>query len=91
MSFLGKLGGGLARIGAMAGAALKPIASVARPVAGAVSALANTFLPSGVANAVGGVANKVADFVTSGKAEQLAAKVGAAGMALSGVRAMAGM
>ena len=88
MSFLGRLGSGISRIGALAGAALKPLGSVAKPVASAVGALANTFLPANVANVVGGVANKVADFVSSGRAEQIASKIGAAGMALSGVRSL---
>jgi hypothetical protein len=88
MSFLGRLGSGISRIGALAGAALKPLGAIAKPVAGAVGAVANAFLPSGVANVIGNVANKAADFVSSGRAEQIASKIGAAGMALSGVRSL---
>lgn len=90
MSFLGKLGRGLARFGSLAGAALKPISNIVSPIAGAVSAAANTFLPPSVAGVVSGVANKVADFVQSGKAADIAGKIGQAGMALAG-GAMGGM
>ena len=69
MSFLGRLGSGISRIGALAGAALKPLGAIAKPVAGAIGAVANTFLPSGV---IGNIASKI----------------GAAGMALSGVRSL---
>ena len=88
MSFLGRLGSGLSRIGSLAGAALKPLGAVARPVAGAVGALASTFLPAPIANVVGNVANKAADFITSGKAAQIANRIAQSGMALSGMRSL---
>lgn len=84
MGFLGALGSGLSKFGALAGQALKPLGGIAKPVAAAVGAAANTFLPGAVGQAVSGVANKVADFISSGKAADVAGKIGAAGMALTG-------
>lgn len=88
MSFLGRLGGVVSRLGSLAGKAVKPLASIAAPVAGAVGAVANAFLPAPAAKLVSTVAQKASDYITSGKAAQIADKVARAGMALSGMKSI---
>lgn len=88
MSFLGRLGGVVSRIGSLATKAIKPIAAIAQPVAGAVGAVANTFLPAPAARLVSNVAQKASDFVTSGRAAEIADKVARTGMALAGMKSI---
>jgi hypothetical protein len=84
MSFLGKLGAGIAKFGQLAQGALKPLGQIAKPAAGLVGAAATTFLPAPIAGTVSGIANKVADFVSSGRASDVVGKIANAAGALTG-------
>ena len=85
MGLFGAIGSGLSKFGQLAGKALRPFASVAQPLAGAVSAAAQTFLPGAAGRIVSGIAQKVGDFVSSGKAADIAGKIAGAGAALTGM------
>ena len=84
MGLFGKLASGIARFGGLAQQALRPLSGIVQPIANAIGATAGAFLPAAAANMVSGVANKVADFVQSGRAADIAGRIGGAGMALTG-------
>lgn len=85
MGFLGKLGSGISKFGALAQMALKPLGTIAPKAAGLVSLAANSFLPKPAASIVSGVANKVADFVASPTAMNIAGAIGNVGAKLAGL------
>jgi hypothetical protein len=85
MGFLGKLGAGLSKFGTLAQTALKPLGSIAPKAAGLVKMGADMFLPGSVAKVVGGVADKVAQFVASPSAMNVAGAIGNIGAKLAGL------
>lgn len=83
MGFLGKLASGISKFGSIAQTVLRPLGSIAPKVASVVSTAANTFLPKPAAALVSGVAQKVGDFIGSGRAADIAGGIVGAGAKLA--------